>query len=87
MNNLILSSDEQALVLNYRKEKAENEKKTLFQRRAIASALDFINWSNQTGSGLTFSTFVSRSEFGYEGNDGTQIFEAVKRILSAALPD
>ncbi len=87
MNNLILSSDEQALVLNYRKEKAENEKKGLFQRRSIATTLDFVNWSNQTGGGLTFSTFVNRAEFGYEGDDATQIYDAVKRILSAALPE
>lgn len=48
--------------------------------------MDFVNWSNQTGGGLTFSTFVNRAEFGYEG-DATQIYGAVKRILSAALPE
>lgn len=55
-----------------------------FQRRAIATAHAFVDWSAESGEGLTFSTFINT--FGYQENDGNQMYEAVELILEAAKP-
>lgn len=86
MDSTQLTPDEQALVMSYRREKEAKKYKAVFQGRAVATALDFIVWSKKSGMGLTFSTFVSPSEFNYQGDDAQQIFEAVGRVLAAAMP-
>lgn len=77
-----LSDDEIALVQGYRAEKAQREAVRAFQRKAIATAHAFDDWSEASGEGLTFSTFVNT--FGYQDADGQRMYEAVKRIFAAA---
>lgn len=78
------SADEIALIQKHRDEKAQRKAAEAFQRKAIATAHAFNEWSAQTDEGLTFSTFVNT--FGYQDADGRQMYEAVKRILDAAWP-
>lgn len=54
-----------------------------FQREAISTALRFLEWSERTGYGLTFSTFVN--QFEYEGLYTGDVYRAVERIMKAAL--
>jgi len=79
-----LSTEELALVRQWRAEQAQRDAAQAFQRKAIATAHAFDDWSATTGEGLTFSTFVNT--FGYQDKDGKQMYEAVKRILDAAWP-
>lgn len=79
-----LTPDEIALIQQRRAEQAQRDAAQAFQRKAIATAHAFDDWSATTGEGLTFSTFVNT--FGYQDKDGKQMYEAVKRILDAAWP-
>jgi len=79
-----LSAEEVALVKSHREERALKLAALVFQRKAIATALSFKDWSAESGEGLTFSTFVN--SFGYQDGEGRQMFDAVERILNAALP-
>lgn len=65
-----------------RADQAKRDAAQAFRRKAIATAHAFDDWSATTGEGLTFSTFVNT--FGYQDEDGKQMYEAVKRILDAA---
>lgn len=77
-----LSDDEIALVQGYRAEKAQREAARAFRRKAIATAHAFDGWLDASGEGPTFSAFINT--FGYQGSDGQQMYEAVKRIFAAA---
>lgn len=77
-----LSDDEIALIQRHRAEKAQREAARAFQRKAIATAHAFNDWSEASGEGLTFSTFINT--FGYQDADGQRMYEAVKRIFAAA---
>lgn len=79
---LELSDDEIALIRGRRAEKAQREAARAFQRKAIATAHAFDDWSEASGEGLTFSTFINT--FGYQDADGQRMYEAVKRIFAAA---
>ncbi len=79
-----LTPDEIALIQQRRAEQAQRDAAQAFQRKAIATAHAFDDWSATTGEGLTFSTFINT--FGYQDEDGKQMYEAVKRILDAAWP-
>lgn len=79
-----LTPAEVAVIQKRRAEQAEREAATAFQRKAIATAAAFEVWSAESGEGLTFSTFINT--FGYQDGDGKVMFEAVKRIQAAALP-
>ena len=79
-----LSTEELALVRQSRAEQAQRDAAQAFQRKAIATAHAFNVWSATTGEGLTVSTFINT--FGYQDEDGKQMYEAVKRILDAAWP-
>jgi len=79
-----LTPDEIALIQRRRDEQARLEAAQVFQRKAIATSHAFAEWSSTTGEGLTFSTFINT--FGYQDEDGKQMFEAVKRICDAAWP-
>lgn len=79
-----LSAAEVALIRQHREKTAECEAAMIFQRKAIATAHAFINWSTVTNEGLTFSTFINT--FGYQEADNKEMFEAVQRILNVALP-
>ena len=83
LNNL--TDDEIALIQKRRAEQAQRESARAFQRKAIATAHAFDDWSEASGNGLTFSTFINT--FGYQDTDGQQMYAAVKRIFDAALPD
>lgn len=78
------TADEIALIKKRRDEQAKSDAAQTFQRKAIATAHAFNEWSAQTEEGLTFSTFIDT--FGYQDRDGRQMYEAVKRILEAAWP-
>lgn len=79
-----LTPAEIELVQNLRDQKARQASMEAFQRKAIATANDFAAWSDETGQGLTFSTFID--SFDYQDNDGKAMYEAVKRINDAAWP-
>lgn len=59
-----LSDDEIALIREHRAKKAQREAARAFQRKAIATAHAFDDWSEASGEGLTFSTFANT--FGYQ---------------------
>ena len=80
-----LTNDEIALIQKRRAEKAQREAARAFQRKAIATAHAFDDWSEASGEGLTFSTFINT--FGYQDADGQKMYVAVKRIFDAALLD
>lgn len=82
---LQLTESEKKLILNKRKEEAEQAARVAFHKKAIATANDFMNWSEESGDGLTFSTFVN--SFNYQDPDGKVMYRAVERILDAAWPD
>ncbi len=77
-----LSDDEIALIRGHRAQKAQREAGRAFQRKAIATAHAFDDWSEASGESLTFSTFINT--FGYQDADGQRMYEAVKRIFAAA---
>lgn len=79
-----LTPDEIALVQARRAQRARDVERRDFQRKAIATAHAFDTWSDGSGLSLTFSTFINT--FGYQADDHKQMYEAVKRILDAALP-
>lgn len=76
-----LTNDEIALIQKRRAEKAQREAARAFMRKAIATAHAFDDWSEASGEGLTFSTFINT--FGYQDADGEKMYEAVKRIFDA----
>lgn len=79
-----LTPDEVEIIRSRRDEQASRRAALDFQRKAIATAHAFDEWSARTGYGLTFSTFVN--QFEYQDDDGSQMYRAVERILNAALP-
>lgn len=79
-----LTPDEIVLIQRRRGEQAEQEAARAFQRKAIAVANRWAEWSAETGEGLTFSTFIN--SFFYQEEDGQQVYAAVERILAAARP-
>lgn len=79
-----LTTEEIALIQKGRDESAKHDAARAFKSKAIAVAAAFEKWSDETGDGLTFSTFIDT--FGYQDSDGKQMYEAVKRIQQAAWP-
>lgn len=81
-----LTPEEIELVQQRRNEQAQRAAAYAFQRKAIATAHAFAEWSSTEGGGLalSYSTFVD--SFGYQDRDGNLMFEAVKRIHDAAWP-
>lgn len=79
-----LTPDEVVLIQKRRGEHAAQETARAFQRKAIAVANRWVEWSAETGEGLTFSTFIN--SFFYQEEDGKQVYAAVERILTAARP-
>ena len=80
-----LTDGEIALIRERRAGKAKREAARAFQRKAIATAHAFNDWSEATGEGLTFSTFINT--FGYQDADGKAMYEAVERVFEAAFPN
>lgn len=79
-----LSPAERALVQQHRQAQAQQRERHAFQLQAIATAHAFALWSEEHNLSLTFSTFVNR--FNYQEDNSQAMFEAVQRILEAALP-
>ena len=79
-----LTDAEIALIRERRAGEALRESAQAFQRKAISTAHAFVDWSEATGEGLTFSTFVNT--FGYQDADGKAMYEAVERVLEVAFP-
>lgn len=79
-----LTPGEIALIQKSRDERAQRDAARAFKSKAIAIAAAFEKWSERTGEGLTFSTFINT--FGYQDGDGKRMYEAVKRIQDAAWP-
>lgn len=79
-----LSPEEIAIIQQRREEKSAQEARVGFHKKAIATAHAFSVWSDENGLGLTFSTFVNN--FKYQDADGNEMYEALKRIFSAAWP-
>lgn len=80
-----LTDDEIAMIRERRAEQAQRKAARAFQRKAIAAAHAFDDWSEASGEGLTFSTFINT--FGYQDADGQKMYAAVKRIFDATLLD
>lgn len=79
-----LSPAELAIIQQRRNEQQQRDVAFAFQRKAIATAHQFAEWSAASGYGLTFSTFVN--QFDYQDADGRAMYAAVARIMDAALP-
>jgi len=79
-----LTPEELSLIQKQRDAKAQQAAARAFQRKAIATAHAFAEWSEQSGEGLTFSTFINT--FGCQAEDGKKMYEAVCRIQEAASP-
>lgn len=79
-----LTEYEKDMVRKHRDAQAKSAEADAFQFNAVATAHAFMVWSKEAGLALTFSTFVN--SFGYQGDDGKQMYEAVTRILEVALP-
>lgn len=79
-----LTPAEIELIRKSREERAAKEAARVFQRKAIATAYEFSKWSDEEGLSLSFSTFINT--FGYQDDDGNQMYAAVERILKAAWP-
>lgn len=79
-----LTADEIALIEQRREAQARVTAARQFKSKAIATAHEFEVWSEESGEDLTFSTFIN--SFGYQDDDGNQMYEAVKRIRQAAWP-
>ncbi len=77
-----LTDDEIALIRERRAKKAQREAVRAFQHKAIATAHAFADWSEASGEGLTFSTFINT--FGYQEADGQRMYDAVNRGLKKA---
>lgn len=82
LNNL--SPVERGLIIEYRRKVAQQKNALDFQRKAIATAYAVDLWLDDTGEGLTFSTFINT--FGYQEKDGSQMYDAIRRIYDAAWP-
>lgn len=85
MNMQDLTSAEIALIEKSRAEDKSRADARIFQQKSITVANQFLQWSLESGYGLTFSTFVN--QFDYQDPDGNRMYRAVERILSSALPD
>ncbi len=79
-----LTAEEIELVQKHREAIVKAAAARSFKTKAISTALAFDRWSAETGEGLTFSTFID--SFGYQDGEGKAMYEAVSRILEAALP-
>ena len=79
-----LTPAEIELIRQRRNEKTARQDALDFQRHAISTAHRFAEWSAQSGYGLTFSTFFN--QFEYQHVDAKDVFNAVERIMYAALP-
>ncbi len=79
-----LTTEEIALIQAHRAQRVTRDAARDFQRKALTTAHAFDTWSDNSGQGLTYSTFINT--FGYQSDDGRQMYEAVERILDAALP-
>lgn len=82
MMEMEFTDEEKQLILQIRSQKRKEEEDRQFQQSALKVTSMWLDWSARDGSGLTFSTFVN--EFGYEEQDGKEMFSAVERILVAA---
>lgn len=79
-----LTPDEVEVIRQRRaKQQAQSDARD-FQLLAIATAHRFAEWSARSGCGLTFSTFVN--QFEYMHTDAKEVYEAVERIMNAAMP-
>lgn len=78
-----LTQEEISIIQRHRSENDRLRDRAAFQSKVITTAHAWVEWSNDTGQGLTFSTFVNA--FGYQDLDGRRMFEAVQSVLDAAL--
>lgn len=79
-----LTQEERDLILARRAERGEIEAALAFRQKAIKTAMAWLEWSEEEGLCLTFSTFIN--QFNYQEPDGKEMFKAVGRILEAGLP-
>ena len=77
-----LTDYEISLIQKHRAEQAEQAARIAFRSKALKTAVAFDQWSEASGEGLTFSTFINT--FGYQEHNGRRMYEAVQRILAAA---
>ena len=80
-----LTTEEKEIIQKHRDKKAQQRAAEDFHSKAIATAYKWDLWSKDNGEGLTFTTFVNT--FGYQDEDGKQMYKAVKRIFDAAWPE
>ncbi|MEM8515205.1 hypothetical protein RCH14_004565 [Massilia sp. MP_M2] len=69
--------------MEHSESKQQRKNRIDFQREAISTALRFTDWSERTGHGLSISTFFN--QFDYRGPYTGDVYQAVERILHAAL--
>lgn len=82
---LILSEEEKSLALKYRAAAAAIDEAELFRVNVIKQAAAWLEYSERTGEGLTFSTFVN--SFGYEHKDCQAVYRHLEMVLKAAHPN
>lgn len=63
MHTSDLTADEVEIIERRRKEQQKKRDAIEFQREAIGTAMRFAEWSERTGYGLTFSTFVNQFKY------------------------
>ena len=80
-----LTDYEISLIQKHRAEQEEQAARIAFRSKALRTAVAFDQWSEVSGEGLTFSTFINT--FGYQEPDGRRMYEAVQSILAAAEGD
>lgn len=73
-----LSDEEIALVVEHREKLAKQQARNDFVSDVLATAAKFHTWSQKTGEGLTFSTFVN--SYGYEGSNARSVYDALEKI-------
>ncbi len=79
---MVLTPEEIELIQKRRADQNIQRAARAFQICAMQTAAKFAVWSEETGEGLTFSTFVNT--FDYQSSDAKQMYDAVKRIHEAA---
>lgn len=79
-----LSEEERAVIREMRVERSRQEAQKKFHDKALQIAYRFQRWSNRTGNGTEYSTFVNC--FGYDERGNRGMYEIVMRILNAAWP-
>lgn len=82
MVTIQVSEQEEAMILNKRAREEKISIAKSYRSKILKVAHGYREWLDKYGRGSTFSTFVD--EFGYQGGDATQVYNAASRLLDIA---